>query len=238
MLDLLWAVAALPLAGFAVLFATGGRLPNGAVTTVALSATGLSADIAMLIEIQLFAAPPPDGVLRHVSPDDPDNPKLRRVRPLHLCVYAYAWYLFTTDLTYNDEKDRTFSVGRMTEAQETDESFELESPVDIDEKLEHCFGIDRRGDPVDIRLRFSAAVRQFIKERHWHKSQQFVFLEDGGIDLLIHVRPTEEVVAFIGSWRKNCKVMEPLSLAQRVRDDLREEVAMYDGLPETPGKES
>ena len=64
MLDLLWAVAALPLAGFAVLFATGGRLPNGAVTTVALSATGLSAAIAMLIAIQFFAAPPPDGVLR------------------------------------------------------------------------------------------------------------------------------------------------------------------------------
>ena len=62
--DLLWAVAALPFAGFAILFASGGRLPHAAVTAVALSATGISAAVALSIAICFVASAPPDDSYR------------------------------------------------------------------------------------------------------------------------------------------------------------------------------
>jgi NADH-quinone oxidoreductase subunit L len=57
MLPLLWLIPALPLAGFLLLFATGGRLPKGAVTAIALLSTGLSALIALLVTGEFLAAP-------------------------------------------------------------------------------------------------------------------------------------------------------------------------------------
>src|SRR5690606_36249901 len=66
MLQLLWLVPALPLAGFVALFAAWGRLPRGAVSAIALGSTGLSALITLLIGVQFLTAPPADGVYRQV----------------------------------------------------------------------------------------------------------------------------------------------------------------------------
>ncbi|MPZ43642.1 MAG: NADH-quinone oxidoreductase subunit L [Betaproteobacteria bacterium] len=66
MLQLLWLVPALPLAGFLLLFATGGRLPKGAVTAIALATTGLSALIAMIVAGEFLAAPPEGEAYRQV----------------------------------------------------------------------------------------------------------------------------------------------------------------------------
>jgi NADH-quinone oxidoreductase subunit L len=66
MLPLLWLVPALPLLGFLLLFATGGRLPKGAVTTIALTSTGLSAVVAMLTAAELLAAAPEHEAYRQV----------------------------------------------------------------------------------------------------------------------------------------------------------------------------
>jgi len=57
MLNLLWLVPALPLAGFAVLAVTAGQLRRQAVSTIAVGSVSLSALIAILIAIAYAAAP-------------------------------------------------------------------------------------------------------------------------------------------------------------------------------------
>ena len=47
MMDGLWLIPALPLAGFLILFVTEGRLPNRAVAFIGAGSVGLSALVAL-----------------------------------------------------------------------------------------------------------------------------------------------------------------------------------------------
>ncbi|HJU20634.1 MAG TPA: NADH-quinone oxidoreductase subunit L [Stellaceae bacterium] len=58
MLWLLWLVPALPLAGFAILFLTAGRLKKPAVAAIGVGSTGLSVVFAFIVTGAFLAAPP------------------------------------------------------------------------------------------------------------------------------------------------------------------------------------
>ncbi len=60
----LWLVPALPLLGFLALFATAGRLPRAAVSTIALGTTGISALIVAILGLDFLSAPPAAGAYR------------------------------------------------------------------------------------------------------------------------------------------------------------------------------
>ncbi len=63
---LLWLVPTLPLAGFAILFTTAGRLRKPAVAAVGVGSTGLSLVFAFLVAASFLAAPPPGHTYREV----------------------------------------------------------------------------------------------------------------------------------------------------------------------------
>jgi NADH-quinone oxidoreductase subunit L len=60
-LDLLWLVAALPLAGFLVLVLGGGRLPRWAIATIGAGSVGLAALLAFIIAAAFLDSYPADG---------------------------------------------------------------------------------------------------------------------------------------------------------------------------------
>jgi len=64
MLDLLWLVPALPLAGFLVLFITRGNLPPAAVAGVGAGSVGLAAGVAVLVAASFLGSPPAEAVFR------------------------------------------------------------------------------------------------------------------------------------------------------------------------------
>ncbi len=64
MLELLWLVPTLPLAGFIVLFAARGELPKPAVAVMGAGSVGAAAVVAVLIALEFLAAPPAGGAFR------------------------------------------------------------------------------------------------------------------------------------------------------------------------------
>jgi NADH-quinone oxidoreductase subunit L len=58
MLELLWLIPVLPLAGFAALVLFGKRISNGAVGWIAVGAAGLSAIFAVMVGINFIMSPP------------------------------------------------------------------------------------------------------------------------------------------------------------------------------------
>ena len=60
-LDLLWLVAALPLAGFLVLALGGGRLPRWAIATIGAGSVGLATLLAFIIAAAFLYSYPADG---------------------------------------------------------------------------------------------------------------------------------------------------------------------------------
>lgn len=58
MLDLLWLIPVLPLAGFLILLLVGSRIPRTAVAAVGTGSTGLSMIVSLLVATRFVASPP------------------------------------------------------------------------------------------------------------------------------------------------------------------------------------
>ena len=54
---------------------------------------------------------------------------------------------------------------------------------------------------IKYRLRFSADVATFIRERQWHPTQQVRSRADGGLDLAFECQESYEFSAWVASWR-------------------------------------
>ena len=162
----------------------------------------------------------------------PNAPELRRVLPLHLLCWDYAWYLFAWDPARKDI--RTFALGRMSEAALTGKHFD-KVPVkfDLRKELEQSFGITRGGKPVHVHLRFQPRAVPLIVERLWHPTQVMIENEDGTLDLTMKVAIVPELVRWVQSWGADIAILEPTSLDDLVLDACRkrlEEAARRRGL--------
>jgi NADH-quinone oxidoreductase subunit L len=114
MLWLLWLVPALPLAGFAILFTTAGRLPKPAVAAIGVGSTGLSL-IFVFIVTGAFLAAPPSGhayreVLWHWIAVGPFTPNVAfRLDPLSLVMMlvvafvGFLIHLYSAEFMEEDE---------------------------------------------------------------------------------------------------------------------------------------
>ncbi len=153
-----------------------------------------------------------------------ETPELRRVLPLHLLCWDYAWYLFAWDPMRNDI--RTFALGRMSNAALTGEHFD-KPPVtfDLRKELEKSFGITRGGKAVDVHLRFKRRAVPLIIERLWHPSQQMFENEDGTLDLTMKVAIVPELVRWVQSWGDDIAVLAPTSLDDTVLEACRKRIA-------------
>jgi predicted DNA-binding transcriptional regulator YafY len=56
-------------------------------------------------------------------------------------------------------------------------------------------------------------------ERHWHDSQKFIPLEDGGAIMELQVANLWEVKRWLIGWGADAKVIEPQSLLSEVREE-------------------
>jgi NADH-quinone oxidoreductase subunit L len=60
MLDVLWLIPALPLAGFVILAIAGPRLPRAATAVIGVGSVGASAGLAVLMAVAFLKSPPPN----------------------------------------------------------------------------------------------------------------------------------------------------------------------------------
>jgi predicted DNA-binding transcriptional regulator YafY len=81
-----------------------------------------------------------------------------------------------------------------------------------------AFGVFAGKKAATYRLRFSAELAPYIRERTWHASQELKELDDGGVELSFTCGESYEVTAWVASWRSGVQVLAPAAL----RDELAE----------------
>ncbi len=144
----------------------------------------------------------------------------RQVQPLHLSCIDNQWYLFASDRA-RDGQVRTFALTRMSRPRSTGERFERAEKFSLDEHLAGSFGVFSSPEPDDVRLRFDAFAGRLILERTWHASQTINLLNDGGLELSMHVGVSPEVERWILGWGENVEVLAPPSLRERIANTAR-----------------
>jgi hypothetical protein len=90
--------------------------------------------------------------------------------------------------------------------------------MDIKKLFQNSFQIWQTEDAklLQIVLCFSGRAAQLVRERNWHPSQRIQESTDGTLELRLTLNSLEEIVPWILSWGKNCRVLSPAILQKKV----------------------
>lgn len=158
----------------------------------------------------------------------------RIVRPLGLALRPSGSYLLAWDVAEAPwPRDpapfeasasggglRRYKLARIEDLEPTGECFEPPEGFEADSVFAGSFGV-RFEEPSHVRVRFSPAAADFVRERRWHPSQELVPQADGGVVLSLTVGGLVEVKAWVQGFGADAEVLEPEALAEEVAADAR-----------------
>jgi len=128
---------------------------------------------------------------------------------------------------------RVFALDRIREVTLTGERFVVPDEFDVDEFMRAGFGA-YHGNPVRLRVLFSAEAADYVGEKTWHETQKLRHHPDGSVLFEADVACTEEVKAWVLRWGRKAVVLEPDELRDAVRSEAAEMLAVYaNGLKRT-----
>ncbi len=124
------------------------------------------------------------------------------------------------------EEVRTFVPQRIRSLTITEQEYEIPEHFSPEDMLAKSFGIFQ-GEDVRVRIRFSAAVAGYIKERTWHPSQQITAQDDGSVIFEAQVAGLDEIKYWILRWGAQARVLAPKELQATVRSEAQRMLAHY-----------
>jgi len=153
----------------------------------------------------------------------------RRVQPYHLGCVENQWYLFGFDLVRRQL--RTFALPRMRAARDTKAKFRRPADFSIDKHLGDSLGVFKGQGRVKVRIRFDAFAARLVRERNWHPSQKLKPLTAGELELSMTLGSLEEIERWTLSWGSHARVLEPVELQRRIRQEAESVLAAMKSLP-------
>jgi len=157
-----------------------------------------------------------------------DGAKTYPIEPLRLFYYRGGLYLISRASAYNQLI--TQAVERIEDLQVTGQTFEPPADLPLEDRLRHSFGIIYE-EPFASRIYFTPRQAPYIRERHWHPSQRFEEVEDGGLILHLYAGGFYELKSWILSHGADARVLEPVDLREEIVAELRALLADYEKTP-------
>ena len=141
----------------------------------------------------------------------------RTVAPYKIWFFDGTFYM----LAYCRLRDgiRLFALDRVKSLEALAEHFEAPDDVDVDGLLQSSFGAFL-GDPVEVVIRFSADIAEYIEEKVWHASQEIDKQVDGSILFRAKVAGIDEIKFWVMTWGAKAEVIEPRSLRHAIKKDI------------------
>jgi predicted DNA-binding transcriptional regulator YafY len=121
-----------------------------------------------------------------------------------------------------------WKIDRVEAAEATEVHFNWPDGFDLREHLRRSFGVYGGTGDVRVKVRFAPSVARYVQESHWHESQKLSPQKDGSLVAQFRLSDTEEIKRWIMSFGAHAVVLEPASLCQEIRDELRTLEALYD----------
>jgi predicted DNA-binding transcriptional regulator YafY len=131
----------------------------------------------------------------------------RTVEPWHLACVSGQWYLLGYDR--NRKAHRIFVLARMQKVSRTGRNFS--NPRPAGSEIQRLFR-----NSFQIWQSENADLEQIVM-RYWHSSQQIQELADGNLELSLTLNSLEEIIPWVLSWGKDCEVVSPAKLRNKVR---------------------
>jgi len=156
-----------------------------------------------------------------------DNPYVVKIHPYLLKEYKNRWFLLgrkdDTDFpTYN------MALDRIREIRTTRTTYKA-STVDWRDFFEQIIGVSvPEGVPSQkIRLRFRPERAKYILTKPIHGSQRNYTMQDGSLEVELDLIPNLEFIAEILQYGADVKVLSPVELAEKIKDQLQKALDLY-----------
>lgn len=147
----------------------------------------------------------------------------RTVEPYGMAFYDGIWFLYAFCRLRNDF--RWFALDRIESLAVLDATFKRPEGFDMRERLKERWGI-WGGKETVVRARFSKEIAEVIKRKRWHKSETKKPLRNGDIELAFKVSGTEEIKWWLYSWIPHVEVLEPRSLREEMKNDIKKTLSI------------
>ena len=155
----------------------------------------------------------------------------RRVAPYKVWFYEETFYL----IGYCELRKgiRIFAVDRIERIVLMDDRFEIPDGFDAEAYMHASFGVFQ-GEPVKVRIRFSAKAAGYVKEKIWHPSQTLSSETNGDLVFTAEVAGIEEIKRWVMTWGSAARVVEPESLRREIAKEARGMLGLYEAMEKTP----
>jgi predicted DNA-binding transcriptional regulator YafY len=150
--------------------------------------------------------------------------KARELDPYRVWYRAGALYVVGHD--HLSDEVRTFAVGRIRAIEATERRFRVPESFDFDARAATSFGVISE-PPVRVRIRFDRRWAGWVAERTWHPTQKLEKRAGGALELSMEVGGAAELRSWVLSFGSGAEVLEPASLREEVRKELREAARRY-----------
>ncbi len=206
--------------------------------------SNLSADVRNRQNIML-ESPPPAAHLLHTIVEALDeefslrfrykshyHPSAREMEliPAFVRLYKQRWYVIGK--IKDQEREITCAFERISHAEVVREKAVLSASwkkkLSPHRYFEHCFGIIRQHEPIQIRFRAFYPQDAYIRDVPLHSSQQIIAQRDDYTDYEIYVRPTYDLKQEFLWHRDKLAILSPESFRQDMIKVLKSTLAGYE----------
>ncbi|WP_097027106.1 helix-turn-helix transcriptional regulator [Clostridium peptidivorans] len=152
--------------------------------------------------------------------------KSRMVRPYSIFQYKGAMYLVGYCEYRNDIRE--FKLSRIKQYEVLEDKFIMNNNFKVKDYMKNCFGIFN-DEEIFISLKVKYPMAQIVKEKIWVDNQEIIEIkEDNSIIFRAKMKGLTEIKSWILSMGSNALVLEPESLREEIKEELKKGLNLYD----------
>ena len=160
----------------------------------------------------------------HRPGGDSEGPRV--VRPYAFVLSGRDWMMLAEDQTAGVVK--SFYLARIASSSLTDQRYTIPRNFNANAFFRDTFGLFVGGGrPFRLRVRFSRAVADEIRELRWHPDQKIEAAPGGEIILELPARSIAEASRFVLAYGRDAEVLEPPELVEDVKAQTSELARLY-----------
>lgn len=141
------------------------------------------------------------------------------IEPLTLVDHNNALYVIVT-VPKHGRNIRIIAVDRIVTLIPNGKQFEIPPGYNPDTYLNSSFGIVVE-EPIRVKVRFTGVAAYYARKRTWGQEQTIETVGEDTIELSFTASGTQEIVSWALSWGAEARVLEPESLAEKVKAELK-----------------
>lgn len=157
-----------------------------------------------------------------------EKPETRTIEPYVLKEFANRWYI----IGYDSSKTsiRSFALDRILDVQVHKEKFMPSVEFNVDMYYKDSFGIirpEKNQKPEEIILSCNAFQGKYFKALPFHHSQEIIKDDKSELVLKLFLIPTYDFIQELLSKGKTIKIIQPLSLINKIKDNYISALEQY-----------